>query len=93
MASRKSGPLVVSLPLGAPQPGESLQRWLYGALREAILSSRLPSGSQLPSTRALAEHYGMARGTAQAAYQQLQSEGYLDTESGYGTRVLSLIHI
>lgn len=91
MASRKSGPLVVSLPLGAPQPGESLQRWLYGALREAILSSRLPSGSQLPSTRALAGHYGMARGTVQAAYQQLQSEGYLDTGSGYGTRVCTVL--
>ncbi|UCJ14627.1 PLP-dependent aminotransferase family protein [Pseudomonas sp. MM211] len=87
MAAKNQGPLVVSLPLGEPQPGESLQRWLYTALREAILSSRLPSGSQLPSTRALAEHYGMARGTAQAAYQQLQSEGYLNTDSGYGTRV------
>lgn len=91
MAADNQGPLVVSLPLGAPQPGESLQRWLYGALREAILSSRLPSGSQLPSTRALAGHYGMARGTVQAAYQQLQSEGYLDTGSGYGTRVCTVL--
>lgn len=91
MAGNNQGPLVVSLPLGTPQPGESLQRWLYTALREAILSSRLPSGSQLPSTRALAEHYGMARGTAQAAYQQLQSEGYLDTGSGYGTRVCAVL--
>ncbi|SHL68509.1 PLP-dependent aminotransferase family protein [Phytopseudomonas punonensis] len=91
MAGNNQGPLVVSLPLGAPQPGESLQRWLYTALREAILSSRLPSGSQLPSTRALAEHYGMARGTAQAAYQQLQSEGYLDTSNGYGTRVCAVL--
>ncbi|YCH27656.1 PLP-dependent aminotransferase family protein [Pseudomonas sp. D2-5] len=91
MARENPGPLVVSLPLGAPQPGEGLQRWLYGALREAILSSRLPAGSQLPSTRALAEHYGMARGTAQAAYQQLQSEGYLDTGSGYGTRVCRVL--
>lgn len=91
MASRKTAPLVVSLPLGAPQPGESLQRWLYGTLREAILSNRLPSGSQLPSTRALAEHYGVARGTVQAAYQQLQSEGYLDTGSGYGTRVCTVL--
>lgn len=91
MTNRNPVPLVVSLPLGTPQPGESLQRWLYGTLREAILSSRLPSGSQLPSTRALAEHYGMARGTVQAAYQQLQSEGYLDTGNGYGTRVCTVL--
>lgn len=91
MAVKQQAPLVVSLPLGAPQPGESLQRWLYAALREAILSNRLPSGSLLPSTRALAEHYSLARGTVQAAYQQLQSEGYLDTGSGYGTRVSAVL--
>ncbi|TBU77016.1 PLP-dependent aminotransferase family protein [Phytopseudomonas daroniae] len=91
MAGKNQGPLVVSLPLGAPQPGESLQRWLYASLREAILSNRLPSGSLLPSTRSLAERYGLARGTVQAAYQQLQSEGYLDTDSGYGTRVCAVL--
>lgn len=91
MAGKQQAPLVMSLPLGAPQPGESLQRWLYAALREAILSNRLPSGSLLPSTRALAEHYSLARGTVQAAYQQLQSEGYLDTGSGYGTRVSAVL--
>ena len=54
MPTDKSPPLVVFLPLGMPEPGVSLQRWLYEALRSAILGGRLPAGSKLPSTRALA---------------------------------------
>ncbi|MDF3935723.1 PLP-dependent aminotransferase family protein [Pseudomonas citronellolis] len=87
MVPRNAAPLVVSLPLGAPEPGVGLQRWLYDALRQGILNGRLPAGSQLPSTRALAEHYDLARGTVQAVYQQLISEGYLESRTGSGTRV------
>ena len=91
MPANKNAPLVVSLPLGAPEPGVTLQRWLYEALREAILSGRLPGGSTLPSTRALAQHYKVARGTVQAAYQQLLSEGYLQSRTGSGTQVSEVL--
>ena len=91
MPAEKSPPQVVFLPLGTPEPGVSLQRWLYEALRSAILGGRLPAGSKLPSTRALAEHYKLARGTAQAAYQQLLSEGYLEAQTGSGTRVCQVL--
>lgn len=91
MPTHKNTPLVVSLPLGAPEPGVTLQRWLYEALREAILNGRLPGSSQLPSTRALAEHYKVARGTVQAAYQQLLSEGYLQSRTGSGTHVSEVL--
>lgn len=91
MPAEKSPPQVVFLPLGLPEPGVSLQRWLYEALRSAILAGRLPAGSKLPSTRALAEHYKLARGTAQAAYQQLLSEGYLEAQTGSGTRVCAVL--
>lgn len=91
MPPDKRPSLVVSLPLGAPDPGVSLQAWLYQSLREAVLGGRLPAGAKLPSTRALAEHYGMARGTVQAAYQQLLSEGYLQARVGSGTHVSEVL--
>ncbi|QMV65920.1 GntR family transcriptional regulator [Ectopseudomonas oleovorans] len=91
MPSEKAPPHVVFLPLGAPEAGASLQSWLYESLRRAILGGRLPTGSKLPSTRAMAEHYSLARGTVQAAYQQLLSEGYLQARTGSGTRVSEVL--
>lgn len=91
MSRDKHPPLVVFMPLGAPEPGTTLQRWLYDGLRDAILQGRLPAGSKLPGTRVLASHYGLARGTVQAAYQQLLSEGYLDAHIGSGTRVSQVL--
>lgn len=76
-----------ALALGAPAPGETLQRWLYRSLRQAILDGRLAEGALLPGTRALARQYAMARGTVQLAYDQLLSEGYLQALRGSGTRV------
>lgn len=76
-----------ALALGAPAPGETLQRWLYRSLRRAILDGRLEEGALLPGSRALAQQYAMARGTVQLAYDQLLSEGYLQARRGSGTRV------
>ncbi|OON59304.1 GntR family transcriptional regulator [Massilia sp. KIM] len=76
-----------SLSLGQPAQGETLQRWLYRSLRQAILDGRLAEGARLPGSRALAQQYGTARGTVQLAYDQLLSEGYLLAERGSGTRV------
>ncbi|QNH04349.1 PLP-dependent aminotransferase family protein [Pseudomonas sp. B11D7D] len=87
----KAPPQVLFLPLGTPEEGTSLQGWLYESLRGAILGGRLPAGSKLPSTRAMAEHYNLARGTVQAAYQQLLSEGYLQARTGSGTRVSEVL--
>lgn len=91
MPLEKAAPQVLFLPLGTPENGVSLQSWLYESLRSAILGGRLPAGSKLPSTRAMAEHYGLARGTVQAAYQQLLSEGYLQARTGSGTRVSEVL--
>lgn len=81
----------LSLPLGEPAPGTNLQTWLYQSLREAILSGRLPAGSKLPGSRALAGHYAIARGTVQAAYQQLLSEAYVEAQVGSATRVCDVL--
>jgi GntR family transcriptional regulator/MocR family aminotransferase len=77
------------LALGSPAAGESLQCWLYRALRAAILDGRLPAECILPGTRTLALAHKMARGTVQAAYNQLLSEGYLTSVQGSGTRISS----
>jgi GntR family transcriptional regulator/MocR family aminotransferase len=65
----------------------SLQRWLYEAVRGAILSGGLQPGTQLPATRDLASQYGISRGTVVAAFDQLSAEGYLASTIGRGTFV------
>jgi GntR family transcriptional regulator/MocR family aminotransferase len=79
----------LDLPLGEPRPGAKIWRWLYGEVRDAILSGRLKRGSRLPATRELAKQYGVSRGTAVMAFEQLHSEGYLEGRSGDGTYVNS----
>jgi len=84
MAKRATA-LALTLP---PRPtGSPAYRWLYDALREAILAGRLRPRTQLPSTRDLALRYGLARGTVVRAFEQLGAEGYLEGTVGAGTFV------
>ncbi len=66
-------------------------RWLYGALRSAILDGRLRPGSRVPATRELAMRYELSRGTIVRAFEQLKAEGYLDGAVGSGTRVSQVL--
>ncbi|MEV0625359.1 PLP-dependent aminotransferase family protein [Nonomuraea wenchangensis] len=66
---------------------EGLRTGLERALREAVRSGRLATGTRLPATRRLAEDLGLARGTVRAAYDQLIAEGYLAARQGSGTVV------
>src|SRR5580658_8347584 len=63
---------------------------LERALRDAIRSGRLAPHTRLPSTRALAADLGLSRGTVNAAFDQLVTEGYLTTRRGSGTTVSEL---
>jgi len=63
---------------------------LAHALREAIRSGRLPAGSALPPSRALADELGCSRWVVTQAYAQLAAEGYLSATVGSGTRVCHL---
>lgn len=74
----------VTLDYKSPVP---LYRQLYQELRKAILTGRLPSGSQLPSTRGLADEVGISRTTVLTAFDQLAAEGYLEGHIGSGTYV------
>ncbi len=68
-------------------PGRSLRARLEHALRETVREGRLPSGTRLPSTRALCTELGVSRGVVVDAYAQLAAEGYLHTRRGGGTTV------
>ena len=77
------------LALIQPPDAQDLWRWLYTELRAAILEGRLKRGTRLPSTRGLAQQYGLSRGTVTTAFDQLQAEGYTRTQVGSGTYVAS----
>lgn len=64
-----------------------LHRQLYEEIRKSILTGRLVAGSNIPSTRALARSLGISRSTVMQSYDQLISEGYLQTVVGSGTKV------
>ena len=66
---------------------EPLHQQVYSQLRRAILSGRLQSGQRLPASRALAKSLGLSRTTVTQGYDQLISEGYLQTRPGAGTYV------
>jgi GntR family transcriptional regulator/MocR family aminotransferase len=67
-----------------------MRRQLTEQLRQAVRDGRLPAGSALPSTRALAFRLGVSRGVVSDAYEQLVSEGYLVARQGAATRVRPL---
>src|SRR5258706_5535720 len=82
-----------SLPLSLPAPaaGPLLYRWLYEQLRTAILDGRLRPGARLPATRDLAEAYKLSRTTIITAFEQLESEGYVEGRTGSGTYVSKVL--
>jgi len=61
---------------------------LQQQLRSAIQAGRLPSGTLLPPSRALARELGVARSVVVAAYEHLAADGYLSGRQGSGTRVM-----
>lgn len=79
----------LELALGPRPEGVTLQRWLCGELRAAILAGRIPAGRRLPSTRDFARQQGISRGTVVTVYDQLIAEGYLTGTTGSGTTVSS----
>jgi len=56
-------------------------------VRGAVLNGVLRPGSALPSSRTMASRLGVARACVVAAYDQLSTEGYVETRLGSGTFV------
>ena len=60
---------------------------LAETLRDEVVSRRWRAGEQIPSENVIAEHYGVAPGTARQALAQLVDEGLLERQHGRGTFV------
>ncbi|MFP4227983.1 MAG: PLP-dependent aminotransferase family protein [Salinivenus sp.] len=75
---------VVDLDASASSP---LYHQLYNELKETITERFLSPGARLPSTRDLADTLGISRNTVIAAFEELKSEGYLESRVGAGTFV------
>jgi GntR family transcriptional regulator/MocR family aminotransferase len=68
-----------------------LQRQIYSALRQAILSGRLRPGSRVPASRTLAGDLGVSRTTVVLAYESLETEGYITGRGSAGSFVASVL--
>jgi len=58
---------------------EPLYSQLYHWIKKEIEEGRLLPGMKMPSIRQMTTHLKVSRNTVVLAYQQLQSEGYLDS--------------
>jgi GntR family transcriptional regulator / MocR family aminotransferase len=80
--------LALNLDLTADLP---LHRQIYEQIRLAILAGKLRSHQKIPSTRQLAKSLCVSRTTVSHSYDQLISEGYIQTRLGAGTFVCAQI--
>ncbi|BAZ45726.1 GntR family transcriptional regulator [Chondrocystis sp. NIES-4102] len=64
-----------------------LHRQLYAELRQLILGGKILPKQKIPSTRSLSQSLNISRTTVTQCYEQLISEGYLQTIIGSGTFV------
>ena len=76
------------LPADLVRYGRPLWRGLEAALAWQIDVGRVPPGSRVPSTRALARRLGLSRNTVAIAFDSLIADGYLSSRVGDGTYVL-----
>lgn len=56
-----------------------LYEQIYDYIKSDIQNGRIPYGEKLPSTRALAKYLEVSRSTVELAYEQLLSEGYIES--------------
>ncbi|VVE88337.1 PLP-dependent aminotransferase family protein [Pandoraea bronchicola] len=79
----------LELPLADRHEKETRQAWVYRCVRERIVAGALRRGDRLPSTRTLAERWGVSRGIVELAFEQLTLEGYVASRVGAGTEVVA----
>lgn len=62
---------------------------IAGALRGEILSGELVTGAQLPTQQALVHRFNVSRATVVRALDELREGGYIDSQQGRGSYVLT----
>ncbi len=67
--------------------GMGLRERLCSALRNAMRGGTLTQGARLPASRVLARDLALSRVTVEAAYTQLEAEGYVVRRRGQGSFV------
>ncbi|SFJ30796.1 GntR family transcriptional regulator / MocR family aminotransferase [Paenibacillus sp. UNC496MF] len=71
-------------------PIESKTKQIFTLLREQIFQGVYPAGVKLPSTRDLANEFGVSRALIVDVFEQLIAEGYLEGRQGSGSYVVDL---
>lgn len=77
----------ITLPVQIDPDGDALPQQVTSQVRDLITAEVLAPGDPIPSSRALAQHLGVSRGSIVAAYDQLLAEGYISAILGQGTVV------
>ena len=80
----------MELEINLIQGGPPLYDQIYGHIRDAIRTGELKTGERIPSTRSLASYLNIARSTVTTAYDQLLSEGYIESRPQRGYFVADL---
>ena len=62
---------------------------IVSKIKNMIMSEELLAGDSLPSMRSLAKSIHVSVITVQRAYEELQRDGFIETEIGRGTYVLA----
>ncbi|MCI8489810.1 MAG: PLP-dependent aminotransferase family protein [Lachnospiraceae bacterium] len=75
--------------------GKPLYEQIYDYIRIHIADGKISCGEKLPSTRFLASHLQVSRSTVELAYEQLLSEGYIESEPcrGYYASDISELYL
>lgn len=66
---------------------------VYNQIKEQITTGQILVGEKLPSTRKLSTTLNVSRNTVENAYQQLCSEGYIESKAGSGFIAIKLDYI
>lgn len=67
--------------------GTPIKQQIYDQIRNKIIKGEFVFGHKLPSSRELADELHISRNLVVEVYEQLVSEGYLDSKAGSGTYV------
>ncbi|SFE45082.1 GntR family transcriptional regulator [Actinacidiphila alni] len=78
---------------GAQPPGGALYRKVAADLRESIAAGEYGSGGKLPAESALAERYGVSRGTIRQALSALRADGLVTSRRGTRRVVLGTTRV
>ena len=81
---------VIQMIVLSRQNGASLYAQLYDALRDQIITGERKAGEKLPSKRDMAQNLNISVNTVDAAYRQLESEGYIQVRPRSGFYVCDI---